>query len=280
MKLFHYLDTAGVASVLAKYQQRGGHDVTVYVRGRDDDRFQFGDAYIGVERSTFSNTYCLVLEGVLKMRGSDVVIIHNHDKVIPHIRRLYKRKPIWLIYHGIQSHGLWNQEKPYWCGANEVFCVTSDLLENAPENVRFIHRPVDRELFYDMHFDRQRKRTVLFLKHYRSQFYTKYVKPHVDELISEYSIPTLEVINNDEIQIPHKRLPHFLNSFEYVIDIPMSLTLETHIVENELSLIGLQALACGCKVLQPWEDKPLIGFPEDHDARNVVNKLEKMLNWK
>lgn len=66
--------------------------------------------------------------------------------------------------------------------------------------------------------------------------------------------------------IPHRKMPMLLNQYEYFID---------HCHVPALSKTGLEALACGCKVVR-WDGKIIQGLPLEHRPENVIEKLKKI----
>ena len=64
-----------------------------------------------------------------------------------------------------------------------------------------------------------------------------------------------------------------LSSYEYYIDIKRSVSPGAlgELVQT-LSKTGLEALACGCKVIQ-WDGDVIVGLPDEHHPKTVVNKL-------
>jgi hypothetical protein len=278
MKILHYFNTGGLGSVLAKYQQEQGHETQTFVR-KGTDFFGFADLY-PISFSRFTSPRLTVAQGLLKMRGCDLICVHSHDKSIPYIRRLYKKKPLWLFYHGTDIRGLWLKKYLYWSQADLIFCFTSDLMDagGTPPRTWELARPVDRNVFADLEIPRRSDAALFFIKKYRSKYYTKYLEPLVLPLLQEHGL-SLKAVKCDSMVIRHKQMPNLLNRFEYVIDIPQSVSTKDHVIKYEMSLIGLQALACGCKVLQPWETSPLTEFPVKHDAAGVAAELEHFM-WK
>jgi len=126
--------------------------------------------------------------------------------------------------------------------ASKILVATPDLLKILP-NATYLPTPVGPQ-FRDLGFPR--KGAVYFRKWYE--------KP------PENTPVPFKIL---ESTVPYKDMPELLNQFEYFI--------EQHI-SPILSKTALEALACGCKVVN-LANQILEGLPEQHKVENVVDKL-------
>lgn len=82
----------------------------------------------------------------------------------------------------------------------------------------------------------------------------------------------VKIIDTDFGIIPFEKMPELLNQFEYYFDIKIT---DYGLFGRELSNTGLQALACGCKVIHDYGKgyEILEKMPEEHKTEYVINKL-------
>jgi hypothetical protein len=97
--------------------------------------------------------------------------------------------------------------------------------------------------------------------------------PLIKQIVEDFDLDEPTIFDNDNGIIDHSLMPWTLNQFEYFIDIPQSKNEKDHIIKNELSLCGLQALSCGTKVISPFNYKPIEIFPDQNDVIKVCEKL-------
>jgi len=259
MRVLHVWNTAGVASVLAKYLRKlYGLKVWVIMR-KDYDPFgltTFGEA---VE--------CKSMEFYVKLlsliKNYDIIHVHSLDKLVPIIKLLYPRKSVVLHYHGGEIRGKWCNKKAFWMLADLVLVSTPDLLDGAPSHVIYLPNPVDIELFKPIPKLRRYGTALYFFDPYNSALSKDY--KWAINIARRYGLK-LKIHNRRKYPIPHTKLCLYLNRFEYLID--------KHTIPS-LSKTGLEALACGLKVVR-WDGKIVKGLPEEHKAENVVRNLVKL----
>ncbi|OYT40833.1 MAG: hypothetical protein B6U89_00790 [Desulfurococcales archaeon ex4484_58] len=255
LHVLHIGNTAGIGSVLAKYQKKFFKWKTDVLVRKELDKFNITTygTYIYGGRTSF---YICVLR---MFRKYDIVHIHSLDKLVPLLKIIDPRKKIVLHYHGSDIRGKWHIRKKYWKYADKILVATPDLLKDAPPSTSYLPNPVDTELFMPLPGLKSR-RTALFIygKH------EKFVKSieWAKELARKYSLK-LYIHNRDENPIPYRRMPYLLNRFEYFID---------HRFVPALSLTALEALACGLKVFR-WDGKIIDKLPEEHLPLNVIKRL-------
>ena len=144
MRILHVWSQSGVASILAKYQRKLGHEADVIKRYGFD---KYGiDHYYNV---ILLNTSCIGFYREVLKRASkyDIVHIHSLYKLVPLVRFL-ARKPVVLHFHGSEVRGKrWNLTIELAIMlANHVFTSTPDLLSLLPE-AEWLPNPVDTEMF-------------------------------------------------------------------------------------------------------------------------------------
>ncbi len=260
MKILHIWNTAGVASVLAKYQSKvlGWHTWVITRRSYD----RYGLTIYGEALKTGTSTF--VLKALSLARKFDVIHVHSLDKIVPLFKLIYPSKPLILHYHGSDIRNKWELKKKIWKKADLILVSTPDLLSGAPENVVYLPNPVDTELFRPVHGSKNPNSALYIIKRQAGE--------RIDwayEVAEKLGLE-LTIIDRVASPIPHIELPRFLNRFEYYID-------RKHI--PSLSKTALEALACGLKVVN-WKEEIVEGLPSEHKPDKVVNKLYKIMTDK
>lgn len=143
LRVLHVWDQAGVASILAKYQKRLGHDAEVIKREGFD---KFGiDKFYGT--TIYSGSSIGFYRYALKRsKAFDIIHIHSQVKIIP-----FLTKPTVLHFHGsdLRQAGLFGSVENWVAKklADKVLVSTPDLLSKLP-NVEWLPNPVDTDLFH------------------------------------------------------------------------------------------------------------------------------------
>lgn len=143
MRILHIWDQAGVASILAKYQRKLGHEAEVIKREGFDDykinRFYNSTIYQGSARGFY-------FYALKRSRNFDVVHVHSQVKVIP-----FLSKPCVLHFHGsdLRQAGFFGMVENWIAQeiADKILVSTPDLLSRLPK-VEWLPNPVDTELFH------------------------------------------------------------------------------------------------------------------------------------
>lgn len=234
MRILHIWNTAGVASILAKFMDRLYNTRSLVITRKLFDPF-------GV--TTYGETWnCGALlfkvKTLIKARRFDIIHVHAVDRIVPRLKALYK-KPIILHYHGSDIRGKWRERKKYWKFADIILVSTEDLLENAPPDVIYLPNPVDIDIFFKFSRYRRDRSALYIVKHQEGESVE-----WAEETARTYN---LNLYIHDRVlqPIPYLKLPIVLNLFEYYID---------HNYIRSLSKTALEALACGCRVIR-WDRK-------------------------
>jgi len=259
MSILHIWDTGGVASVLSKYLRKNYRVKSTVVSIDYNDpcnitTFYGGQHYPG--GTTVTNIRFL-MKGLMY----DIIHIHSAYHLVKHFKRLYPYKKVVMHFHGgdVRKTG-WNNLKDIRKNANLVFVSTPDLLDGAPNNVLWLPNPIDIELFKPMPSLRNTG-TALHFSFGADDLAAKYARKH-----------GLELTIYDRKKhgwIPHWKFPEFLCQYEYCIDVKR---VTGGKIGPALSKTGLEALACGLKVIR-WDGEVIEELPEEHNPVNVVTKL-------
>ena len=190
----------------------------------------------------------------------DLIHVHSFDKCVPTLA--YLRKPILLHYHGSDIRGRWDDKKGKWKHANRIVVSTPDLLKGAPKDAEYLPNPIDIEVFRDLGGPRISK-----------ALHFNYDAVDLAEHVAAENGVQLTVMNKG---IPYTDMPRILNAYRYYVDVKRDHSDRVLIsrATDTGSLVGLQALACGCTVLRL--DGVHKGLPVEHEPGNVAKKLYRI----
>jgi glycosyltransferase involved in cell wall biosynthesis len=253
LRVLHIWNTAGVASVIAKYMDRilGTESLVVHRKAFD----RYGVTTYGELWDCGAKVFAL--RCLLLARRFDIIHVHSLDKLVPFLKILYPGKPVILHYHGNDIRNKWSLKRKYWSKADAILYSTPDLLNHeTPKLAVYLPNPVDTDLFHKFPDTFRKSRTALAFKY------------HLDiDKANSYAKKYGLSIEFLERNIPHNKMPEILNKYEYYID-------QTQI--PSLSKTALEALACGLKVIR-WDGEIIEGLPEEHKPENVVISLVKLI---
>lgn len=290
MKILHINDQAGVACILAKFQEKQGVKSKVIAIA---DKYGIKDYYknnvILVEKENFYNA-CLN-----QADSYDIVHLHSVDALVYKLRRKYgKKKKIILHYHGTDLRGnykksitlesrlkrfgvriknkLWLLRNGYTGSlqgtmqhlADLVLVSTPDLLKFA-NNSCYLPNPVDTELFNES--------TGILNKDYKYDAIT--IKTEAIDIqkalnyIKERNLShNIFIFDRTHNPTQYKDMPDLLKKYNTYIDIRF---VNGKLLENS-SKTALESLACGLEVLN-YQLKYTKKLPDKHEALNVVKNL-------
>lgn len=179
----------------------------------------------------------------MRLRRVDADLVHGHFVRSSAYACFLSGKPYVLHCHGSDVRGGLNFVKKLALKkAGHVFVSTPDLKAMYPD-FEFLPNVVGRE-FEDFGCP-ERGGWVYFRKVFDG-----------DRVVGgDVFVP--------DCWIPHKLMPDMLNRFEGLID---------QRAFPAMSVLCLEALACGCKV-RLWDGSVVEGFPVEHDRVRVVDRL-------
>ncbi len=293
-------DAAGVAFILAKYQQRQGHESKV-IKCIDPDKYGIAKFYQDFALSVATEE--LVKTWAREAEEVDVVHIHSAIAVLFRLRKKFGRsKKIILHYHGTdirRSYGLIEQGSKMLSSlrlshlsdtvlnarkvpsriadfavstkqvhflaqrlADTVLVSTPDLLQLVPR-AAYLPNPVDTDHFKPMSVspNEQQEALIMETEAIDIQPALDYCKKHSIDL-------DMEVYDRAKSPIMYSHMPTFLRRYKVYVDIRY---INQKILEN-LSKTALESLACGLTVLD-YQLKFRQHLPEEHLPMNVVSRL-------
>ncbi len=255
LRVLHIWNTAGVASVIAKFVDREFQTRSTVITRKAADRVgltTYGTAY-GDGAARF------FLRALQMSRGADVVHVHSLDRVVPWVKRLYG-KPVVMHYHGTDIEGRWEEKRPRWSRADFVAVSTPNLLEGAPAGAVHVPNPIDTDLFRPAPGPRAGGSAVSF--HYGMDADAEAVAQRLG-----LSITWLE-----RWSVSHDQMPQVLSKYAYYVDLRKP---PSHGVARSVGKAALEALACGCSVVD-WTGGVHRGLPEENEPRSVAAKWHEV----
>jgi len=296
MRILHVWDQAGVAFVLAKYQNlQGQYSKAIMVR--EYDKYGIGRFYnehvINVTLEEF------VQRSLEAARSADIVHVHSRSDMVIRLRNEFgNSKRIILQYHGTDIRGIKKQKLPHRSKlsdlavrgiftyrrlrdtmlfkkkihsqaqllADGVIVSTPDLLPLV-SNAVYLPNPIDTDHFTaDKIFSKvERERSLTMdTEAIDIGLALNYCKQHnVNQEIDVY--------NRIKDPIMYKDMPAFLKKYGLYVDVRY---VDGKILEN-LSKTALEALACGLDVLD-YKLNRRHGLPDEYAPKNVTSRLESM----
>lgn len=301
MRILHVEDAAGVAFILAKYQQRQGHESKV-LKHIDPDKYGITNFYrdycLSVKAEEFAKTCSREAE------VSDVIHIHSVIGVLFMLRKKFGRsKKLILHYHGtdvrrvfgfkeqglkllsslrvsnllnsflnlrktvsrIADFAVTTKQAHFLAQrlADTVLVSTPDLLGLVP-NAVYLPNPVDTDHFRPVSFSTDRQKDALIMATEAID-----IRPALDYCRNHNISLGIEVYDRTKSPIMYSQMPNFLRSYKVYADIRY---VNQRILEN-LSKTALESLASGLTVLD-YRLKSIQKLPNEHLPMNVVSQLE------
>lgn len=256
MKILHIWNTAGVGSLLAYFMDKlFGTKSWVVMRKKLDP---FGLTTFGESWECGGKIF--TLKALWMAKNYELIHVHSFDRIIPFLKMIYPKKPVILHYHGSDIRDKWNQKK-YWKKADKVLISTPDLLDGAPEEAILLSNPVNIEKFKSL-TDRSDNSAIYIIKNQ--------IKENLEWPSLMAHKHGLKISFRDRIKnpIPHSELPMLLNQYTYFID---------RDYVKSLSKTALEALACGCKVVN-FKGEIVTKLPRKHNPEVVTKRLAEIYN--
>jgi glycosyltransferase involved in cell wall biosynthesis len=254
-KILQVWNTAGVASVIAKFTDRSfGTESRVITRTAADrvGLTSYGRAYPDGAAVFFARALTMA-------RNADLVHVHSLDRMVPWLKALY-RKPVVLHYHGTDIEGRWNEKEGRWHSADYLAVSTPNLLEGGPPEAVHVPNPVDTDLFSPRSSPRGPRSAVSF-------------RYGMDKE-AEAAAARLGLALNwlERWSVPHDKMPEALSKHSYYIDMRRP---PAHMEARSVGKAALEALACGLKVVD-WRGGVIEGLPQENAPTNVAAQWHRV----
>jgi hypothetical protein len=247
LKVLHIYNTGGVASTLAKFMDKEFGTKSNVVSPRIADPYYL--TVYGEIWNVSLNLFKFAI--VFKARNYDIIHCHSTSGVALFLKRLFPRKTVILHYHGSDIRGKWSQQKKYWSRMDAVLVSTRDLLEGAPKGVLYLPNPVDTSIFRNFKLKRPFE-SITFSYGADDLAKTLAIKHNLKP-------PRFNTKFRKKYPIKYVDMPRTLNMYEYYVDVKKK---DGQVLEA-MSKTGLEALACGCKVIR-FDEKIIRYLPRWH----------------
>ncbi|MGC2571302.1 MAG: hypothetical protein WA364_07295 [Candidatus Nitrosopolaris sp.] len=306
MHILHISDQAGVACILAKYQRLQGHEAKV-IRVADQDKYgiisYYRDCVVSLSEKEF------YVKCIDEAEHADIIHIHGAINLLFQLRKKYGRsKKIILHYHGsdirmqypmhsnisstnsvilpkhsllyivlkrlisrIKHNTMPKQLIHVYAQklADLVLVSTPDLL-CLTDNATYLPNPIDTDLFRDdiILSESKKKAFTIETEITNASQSIRYCRDNDIDL-------EIEVYNRSKKPVKYEEMPSLLKNFGIYIDIK-------HVnssILRALSKTGLEALACGLKVLDHQLEFHE-GLPTANEPKRIVSYLSTIYSWK
>jgi hypothetical protein len=293
--VLHIWDQAGVAFILAKFQQMNGNESKV-IRVKNTDKYGIDEFY--KEYGLFVAPEELVYKSIEEAKKADVIHVHSLPEMVINIRKIYGgSKIIILHYHGTDIRGfskdnsrtfnLRNILKPENIVkkikkrrlhikaqrlADRVIVSTPDLIQLVKGSV-FLPNPIDTDHFTNKKLTKERsvdvsKGIIVNSEVTNIELAMNYCKHKKINL-------NIYIYDRTKNPIYYKDVPNFLKKYDVYVDLRF---VNRKLLMN-LSKTALEALACGLKVLN-YKLEYMNNLPSEHCPTNVVTILASIYSHK
>lgn len=267
IRILHIWNKAGVGGFLSRYMDKEYDTKSLCITRKALDWFDLSSEKTKVLDNRVITYFIKVL---LECRKYDILHFHAHDQYIKYFKMIYPNKKIIIHYHGTVIRYNWESRIKYWKHADVILVSTPDLLDGSPENTIWLPNVVDEDICF---------RQLKYPKVIGSAFHVDRFAIDYANLYADNNNLKLFIHDRDVLRIPHYAFINLLGRFEYYIDVKRDYpsAVEVTRVLKALSVTGLEALACGCKVIN-YEGKVINELPSKHESHNIVSSLYEIYN--
>jgi glycosyltransferase involved in cell wall biosynthesis len=298
LRILHIFDQAGVAFILAKFQQLQGHESKVLTT-KTSDKYGIKDFYR--DQMLYAKSEKEFLEDCLMYANTaDIIHIHSRIDALLFLRKkLGNSKRIILHYHGTDIRGLKKIKLPHRSGisdlaiksihnyrkirdrlllrhrfhekaqnmSNAVIVATPDLLSHVKGAV-FIPNPVDTE-----HFTPNNSKDGRDLDRMALTMDTEATDYNLTMQYCRKNNVHLNIDVHDRVKQPimYRDMPAFLQRYAVYVDIRYV----NGVLLPNLSKTALEALGCGLRVLN-YKLQYHDNLPFEHQPLNVVSQVQSL----
>ncbi len=290
MNILHVWDQSGVACILAKYQNKLGHNAKV-IRRANYDPYSIYEFYRDFVEFVEESNY---LEFCLKeAKNADIIHIHSRTDVLLYLRKkLVHESKIVMHFHGTDLRGLRRKYTINDLMANPKLLFKNKrvarirqrnnllaeesadkVLYSTPDLKKFlkvsdpvlVNIPIDTE-----HFTKGQN---IETKEDFFIFNTQAIS-NMDWIVNyckRNGINNLKVIDRIHQPIKYSEMPGFLKQYKTYVDVRY---VNDKLLHN-LSTTALQSLACGLDVLDYNLDR-ITELPNDRVGSNATRIVQKI----
>jgi hypothetical protein len=295
--VLHIWDQAGVAFILAKFQQINGNESKV-IRVKNADKYGIDEFY--KEYGLFVAPEELVNRSIEEARRANVIHIHSLPEMVINIRNTYKdSKVIILHYHGTDIRGSEDNSRIFNLRnilrlknivrkirnrrlhikaqrlADRVIVSTPDLIQLVKGSI-FLPNPIDTN-----HFNKK-----LIKERSNDASDDVYKGILVNSEVTNINLAinyckqkninfNIDIHDRTKNPICYKDIPNFLKKYNVYIDLRF---VNEKLLKN-LSKTALEALACGLRVIN-YNLEYVDNLPSEHYPTNVITMLSSIYSNK
>lgn len=295
--MLHIWDQAGVAFILAKFQQINGNESKV-IRVKNANKYGIDEFY--KEYGLFVAPEELVNRSIEEARRADVIHIHSLPEMVINIRNTYKEsKVIILHYHGTDIRGSEDNSRIFNLRnilrpknivrkirnrrlhikaqrlADRVIVSTPDLIQLVKGSI-FLPNPIDTN-----HFNKK-----LIKERSNDASDDVYKGILVNSEVTNVNLAinyckqkninfNIDIHDRTKNPICYKDIPNFLKKYNVYIDLRF---VNEKLLKN-LSKTALEALACGLRVIN-YNLEYVDNLPSEHYPINVITMLSSIYSNK
>lgn len=231
-------NTAGVLTPVADWLVSQGHKAVIF---ENVDPFGLSTYSPNVRFKERRSIYDGLLRYIFESRP-DVIHINSSHQFIPFVRLFTQRTPIVFMYHGSEARtrskaGRSHRLEVSW--SKKILVSTPDIREFG----EWYDRPIPSFFRYT---GGRVKGSALMIY---AEFFAEYGKDQRElarEVCSNLGLDLTIRQRRNENPIPHSEMPKLYSQYEYFLDFKGHDSDKTF----ALSKSALEAMACGCKVLQ------------------------------
>lgn len=218
-----------------------------------------------------SNVRSFLKMCVKAAKNYDVIHVHTLFKIVPELRKKYKDKLIILHYHGSEVRGKGENIDPVRLDAEQksdaILVSTPDLLSYVKnDKVQYFPNPVDTEHFRQASSSVSHQKSLMMVS---NRMDVQWTADYLSKI--SFNPASCTVIDRSSNPILYSEMPSMLNQYSTYVDIRYI----DGLLLTCLSKTGIEALACGLKVLaydlQYREELPEVNRPE-----YVVDRIQKI----
>lgn len=303
MRILHIWDQAGVASVLAKYQQLQGHQSKVIrIGGENHDRYGIYNFY-----NQYVVTFDLeqfVQKSIEEAELADIIHVHSKSSVFLKVRNKFSKtskKKFILHYHGSDIRGIDKHlqsslmtRHPQSLGLASMLykperiakrvlgmpttikqlnskaqTLADEVIVSTPDllelvpGATYLPNPVDTDHFKPDLTQTSKSKEALTMETEVSS-----ASQTLSYCKKNGINLDIEVYDRTKAPIPYSEMPQFLKGYGVYVDIKFV----NNTILQALSMTGLQALACGLTILD-YQLTFRHRLPAEHDPANTVSQL-------
>lgn len=262
VKILNIWEIAGNGSIISDFINKNGYGQSYVILRAKYDPFYVAQSYPFnvIPDCGVVGYYFLVIKHILRFKP-DLIHVRAGPKGLILAKLFAPRTPVVMQFHGTDIRG---KEIPWYVKklANKIIVSTKDLVR---EGVECYGRPISSEF---MDYNNKRNGTALFMRTFpidKEREAKEFAKENNLELTILNRLPDRPLRF-----IPYSEFPEFLSSFEYYLDLKGLTSREV------LSKTGLQAIACGCKVLVDTGE--IVTETEQTSVEKYLDLYQKLIN--